>query len=92
MNDTAFLEKEDLYSRSNVEDVTDADYAKEFEKELRKRVRKKLGDYQNLDDYQDLYVQSDKLLLADVFENFRKMYLKIYGFDPAHFLSSPGIA
>ena len=92
MNDTAFLEKEDLYSRSNVEDVTDADYAKEFEKELRKRVRKKLGDYQNLDDYQDLYVQSDKLLLADVFENFRKMYLKIYGFDAAHFLSSPGIA
>ena len=39
-----------------------------------------------------MYVQSDTLLLADVFENFRKKCIKIYGLDPAHFLSAPGLA
>ena len=37
---------------------------------------KKLGEYH------DLYVQSDFLLLADVFENFRNMFLEIYELDP----------
>ena len=46
----------------------------------------------NLGDYHDLYVQSDTLLLADVFENFRDMCLKEYEPDPAHFLSLPGLA
>ena len=40
----------------------------------------------NLGDYHDLYVKSDTLLLADVFENFRDMCLKEYELDPAHFL------
>ena len=39
-----------------------------------------------------MYVQSDSLLLADVFENFRNMCLKIYKLDPAKFLSAPGSA
>ena len=46
----------------------------------------------NLGDYHDLYVQSDTLLLVDVFENFRDMCLKEYELDPAHFLSLPGLA
>ena len=46
----------------------------------------------NLGEYHDLYVQSDTLLLADVFENFRDMCLKEYELDPAHFLSLPGLA
>ena len=46
----------------------------------------------NLGDYHILYVQSDTLLLADVFENFRDMCLKEYELDPAHFLSLPGLA
>ena len=37
-------------------------------------------------------MQSDTLLLADVFENFRDMYLKEYELDPAHFLLLPGLA
>ena len=45
-----------------------------------------------LGDYHDLYVQSDTLLLADVFNNFRDMCLKEYEVDPAHFLSLPGLA
>ena len=46
-------------------------------------------------EYHDLYVQSDTLLLADVFENFRNMCIKVYEFDhmnTAHFLSALGLA
>ena len=46
----------------------------------------------NLGDCHDLYVKSDTLLLADVFENFRDMCIKVYELDPAHFVSLPGLA
>ena len=46
----------------------------------------------NLGEYHDLYVHSDTLLLADVFENFRNMCLKVYELDPAKFLSATGLA
>ena len=46
----------------------------------------------NLGEYHDLYVQSDTLLLADVFENFGNKCLEVYELDPAHFLSLPGLA
>ena len=45
----------------------------------------------NLGDFHDLYVQSDTLLPADVFENFRKTCIKTYELDPAHFISLPGL-
>ena len=45
----------------------------------------------NLGDYRDLYVQSDTLLFADVFENFRNKCIKMYELDPAHFLSAPAL-
>ena len=45
----------------------------------------------NLGDYHDLYVRSDTLLLADVFENFRNACLSNYELDPAHFVSLPGL-
>ena len=47
---------------------------------------------ENLGDYHDLYIQSDTLLLVDVFENFRDMCINVYELDPAHFLSLPGLA
>ena len=43
-------------------------------------------------DYHDLYVQSDTLLLADVFENFRKACIETYELDPAYYISLPGLA
>ena len=55
-------------------------------------VFKVLCKLENLGDYHDLYIQSDTLLLADVFNNFRDMCLKEYQLDPAHFLSLPGLA
>ena len=39
-----------------------------------------------------MYIQIDTLLLADVFENFRNMCLKIYKIDLAKFLSAPVLA
>ena len=78
-------DKEAFYSNLNMEDITDVDY------KHAKRVFKNLSN-KNLGDYHDLYVQSDILLLADVFENFRNMCNKIYELDPAHFLSPPGLA
>ena len=46
----------------------------------------------NLGEYHALYVQSDTLLLADVFKNFRNMCLEIYELDPTYFVSVPGLA
>ena len=43
-------------------------------------------------EYHDLYVQTDTLLLANVFENFTNMCLKIYELDLVKFLSAPGLA
>ena len=39
-----------------------------------------------------MYVPSDALLLAGLFENFRNMCLDIYGIDPVYFVSAPGLA
>ena len=39
-----------------------------------------------------MYLKSDTLILTDVFENFRKMCLKIYHLDPVKFISDPGLA
>ena len=61
-------------------------------KEDLKHVKKVCDTFKikNLGEYHDLYVQSDTLLLADVFENFRDKCIEIYELDPAHFLSAPG--
>ena len=83
-NETSLRAKKDVYSHLNMEDITDADYTHA------KRICKDF-EIRNLGQYHDLYVQNDTLSLADVFENFRNMYLKIYELDPAKFLSDPGL-
>ena len=47
---------------------------------------------ETMKDYLELYNDSDALLLADVFENFRDICLKIYGLDPVHYYTAPGLA
>ena len=42
-------------------------------------------------EYHDLYLKSDILLLADVFENFRNNCLQYYKLDPCHYFTSPGL-
>ena len=84
-NETSLPGKESLYSNLSMEDIDDIDYR------YGNNVFNKFK-LNNLGDYHDLYVQSDTLLLADVFENFRDMCLKEFELDPAHFLSLPGLA
>ena len=57
-----------------------------MEKDLVKTLSK------NLEEHHDLYDQSNTSLLSDVFENFQNMYLEIYEFYIAYFLSAPGLA
>ena len=77
--------KEDFYSNLNMEDISDIDY-----RHANNVV--KVFKLENLGNYHDLYIQSDTLLLADVFNNFRDMCIKEYELGPAHFLSLPGLA
>ena len=84
-NETSLLDKEAFYSNLNMEDITDVDYRHA------KRVFKSLNNKN--DHYRDDYHYHDlTLLLADVFENFRNICIKVYELDPAHFLSAPGLA
>ena len=67
-----------------MENITDSGY------NHAKRIWKDF-EINNLGEYHYFYLKSDTLLLADVFENFRKMCLEIYELDPARFLSAPGL-
>ena len=84
-DETSFPGQEAFYSSLNMEDIIDADHRHA------KRVFKESNN-NNLCDYHDLYVKSDTLLLADVFENFRNKCIEIYELDSPHFLSAPGLA
>ena len=81
----AETDKKAFYSEFDLEVIINEDYThaqKVFEE----------FNLKNLGDYRHLYVQSDTLLVADVFENFTNKCIKIYELDPAHFLSIPGLA
>ena len=84
-DETSLPDKKCCYSSLIMENVSDIDYR--HGNNVFKKF--KLND---LGEYHDLYVQSDTLLLADVFENFRKTCIKGYELDPANFLSLPGLA
>ena len=71
-DETLLPDKEAFYSSLNMEDITDVDHRHA------KRVLKNLNNKnKNLADYYNLYVQSDTLFLADVFENFRNKCIEI---------------
>ena len=84
-DETPLSDKEAFYSSLNMENITDVHYRHA------KKVFRNLNN-KNLGHYHDLYVQSDTLLLADVFENFRNNSIEIYELDPSHFLSALGLA
>ena len=80
-NEDRFLEtelppKEAFYNVLKQEDISDSDY------QHAQTVFSKF-EMQNLGDYHDLYLKSDVILLADVFETFRNTTMKEFGLDPA---------
>ena len=77
--------REAFYSKLNMTGVREEDY------EHAHRVWKEFG-LKDLGEYHDLYLKTDVILLANVFEEFRKVCLKNYGLDPAHFYTAPGLA
>ena len=84
-DETTLPPKEDFYSELNLEGVSDKDYAHD------QKVWE-VFEINNCGEYHDLFVQSDALLLADVSGKFRNKCIEIYGLDPSHFLSAPGLA
>ena len=84
-NKTSLPNKESFYINLNMENIEGIDYR-------HGNNVFKIFELKSLGEYHDLYVQSDTLLLADVFENVRNKWLEVYELDPARFLSLPGLA
>ena len=83
--ETSLPKIEDFYSKLTEEGIKQSEYD---------RANKIWGHFklQNLGQYHDLYLQTDVLLLTDVFENFRKTCLVDYGLDPAHYITLPNFS
>jgi hypothetical protein len=77
--------KSAFYSSLYEEEVNEKDYSRAC------KVFDKFN-CNNLGDYHDLYLKTDVLLLADVFEDFRRVCLDNYKLDPAHYISAPGLS
>ena len=84
-NEKVLPGKESFYSNLTLENISEIDYTHA------NNVFKKFN-INNLGEYHDLYVRSDTLLLADIFENVRQSCLENYELDPVHFVSLPGLA
>ena len=82
-SDTKLPEKDEFYSLLTDENISDEQY-KHAQKVWNNFNMKTMGDYH------DVYLKSDILLLADVFENFRKTCHQYYELDPCHYFTSPG--
>ena len=84
-NETKLPVQQDFYSILNNEHIPD-EQCKHAQNVWDTFNLKTMGDYH------DLYLKSDILLLADVFENFRKTCLQYYKLDPCHYFTSPGLS
>ena len=85
MNETKLPPNSEFYSIFNDSHITDDDY------EHAQKIWKEFN-MNSIKDYHDLYLESDVLLLADVFENFREVCQRNYKLDPAWYLTSPGLS
>ena len=83
--ETSLPAREHFYSRLMDSSITEAEYAHA------QRVWSAFS-LSNLGEYHDLYLKTDVLLLAEIFESFRQMACQYYQLDPCHFYSLPGLA
>ncbi len=84
-DETLLPPKETFYSHLYREDISDTDY--QHAQTVWETFKCK-----TLGDYHDIYLRTDVLLLADVFETFRNTSIEYYGLDPANYLSAPGMS
>ena len=77
--------KKAFYSRLNNSYISDKEY------EYAQYVWEKAG-CKTMRDYHDIYLKTDVLLLADIFQNFREAALERYKLDPLWYYSTPGLA
>ena len=84
-SETQLPPKKDFYSKLNDCGVSEEEY--EHTKIIWKEFELK-----NLGEYHDLYLKTDVLLLADVFEEFRNICMENYSLDPAWYYTSPGLS
>lgn len=84
-DETSIPQKEAFYSRLTRDGISDADF-QHVQTVWEAFKCKTLGDYH------DIYLRTDVLLLADVFEAFRTTSMTHYGLDPAHYFSAPGMS
>ena len=84
-NDTKLPPQEAFYSKLSGRGITEKDY---------KHVWNVWNSFKmkTFKEYHELYNITDVLLLADVFENFRELCIKIYGLDPVYYFTAPGLA
>ena len=83
--ETKLPPKKAFYSRLSGEGITEEDYKHALNVW-------NVFNMKTILDYHELYNETDVLLMADVFENFRNNNLKIYGLDPAHYFTAPGLS
>ena len=84
-SETKLPPKEAFYSRLSGEGITEEDYKHALNVWDVFKMK-------TFKDYHELYNETDVLLLADVFENFRNNNLRIYNLDPAHYFTAPGLS
>ena len=84
-NDTKLPPREAFYSKLSGKGITEKDY--EHAGNVWNSFKMK-----TFKEYHELYNITDVLLLADVFENFQDLCLKIYGLDPVYYFTAPGLA
>jgi hypothetical protein len=77
--------KDSFFSKLNDVGITDEDYDKAH-------VIWETFHCKTLQDYHDIYLKTDVLLLADCFEAFRTMSLKVYKLDPVHYYTLPSLS
>ena len=85
LEETQLPPKSAFYNRLTETDISETDYAHAQEVWA-------TFDLNTLGDYHDLYMKTDVLLLADVFEKFRSTCMEHYGLDPAHYYTAPGLS
>ena len=84
-NDTKLPPREAFYSKLLGKGITEKDYEHAGNVWISFKMK-------TFKEYHELYNITDVLLLADVFENFRDLCLKIYGLDPVYYFTAPQLA